>query len=149
MTTFRRDYYDAFTEFFRDQLQFLRIRPPKDDYGDPWFVIWSTLLPKGAYVNHKSTAGVVDLTFPNTDAQRLKKYPNIESILETGMTIEQTHKSAAIRLLVSKIEDFRSFNNQKAIVEEAFAAVRKLLDFYSRERSSLDAALANASTAIG
>lgn len=146
MTAFRACYYEAFVEFFRHQLQSLRTRPPKEDYGDPWFVIWSTLLPKGAYVNHKSTAGVVDLTFPNTDAQRLKKYPNIESILETGMTIEQTHKSAAIRIVVSKIEDFRCFYDQKAIVEGAFEAVQKLIDFYTRERASLDLALANAKT---
>jgi hypothetical protein len=146
VTAFRASYYEAFTDFFRDQLQTLRLRPPMEDYGDPWFMIKSSLLPKGAYINHKAPWGFVDLTFPNTEAQRLRNYPNLESILETGMTIEQTTKSAAVRLNVSKIEDFRCFNDQKAIVDEAFAAVRRLLDFYSRERSSLDAALANANT---
>jgi hypothetical protein len=149
VTAFRASHYEAFTGFFKDDPHAPEMRPPQNTWdGDVWFRInCSDLLPKGAYIHHKAPWGFVDLTFPNTDAQRMKKNPNIESTLETGMTIEQTVKSAAIRLHVSKIEDFRCFDDQRASVEEAFLAVRRLLNFYTRERSRLEPVLLGARTA--
>jgi hypothetical protein len=65
-----------------------------------WFEIRSPLLPKGAYINHKSDRGFVDLTFPNTDAERLR---SMESLLDSGMSVHQTYKSSAIRMVVQPV----------------------------------------------
>lgn len=148
MSMFRVGYYAAFMKSLNNQSQTFKMRPPLKDYGDAWFKFRSTgeLLPRGAYINHKAPSGFVDLTFPNIDARRMKASSNLASILEPGMTIEQTGKSAAIRLHVPKIEDFRSFEDQATSVEVAFSAVRRLLAFYVRERVKMDSLLLAART---
>jgi hypothetical protein len=88
--------------------------------------------------------GNFDLTFPYTNASSLT---DIESILEAGMKIEQTHKSAAIRVAVPKIEDFRYFEHERTKVAEAFSAVTRLLRFYVRECLRLKPILEGARTA--
>jgi len=113
-------------------------------WGDSWFEIRSRqLLPSGAYINRKSQAGFVDLTFPSTNAALLKP---VELCLEPGMRIEQTGNSAAIRLIVRKIDQFNDFNQERATVEEALPDVRKLLDFYTDRRAQLEPVLKNART---
>jgi hypothetical protein len=148
MTDLRSSYYEAFREFFRDQLQDVEMRPRTEDYGDVWFKIYSpSLLPKGAYINHKSSHGFVNLTFPYTDAERPKNEPILESILEPDIEIEPTGKSAAIRILVPPKEDFRCFDDQRVSVKRAFSAAQRLLDFYTREPLRLEPALLDARTA--
>jgi len=60
------------------------------------------------------------------------------------MRIEQTGKSAAIRLVVHKIDHFSDFDQERAKVAEALSAVRRLLHFYTRERNRLEPALMSA-----
>ncbi len=145
MTAFRYSHYELFEEFFRAQIQDVTLRQPAPTWkGDCWFEIRSRLLPRGAYINHKADRGFVDLTFPNTDASRLE---DIKPILETGMHIEQTFKSAAIRLIVSNIKEFGSFDHERANVAEAFSAVTRLLNFYIRERVRLEPILLGGRTA--
>jgi hypothetical protein len=142
MTAFRERYYACFEEFFAGQREDVQMREPGPTYsGDSWFEIRSRVLPRGAYINHKSLSGVVDLTFPVTDAALLKP---IEPWLEAGMRIEQTAKSAAIRLVVHKIDHFSDFDQERAKVAEALSGVRRLLHFYTRERDRLEPALRSA-----
>jgi len=142
MTAFRKSHYAFFEEFFADQREDVQMRLPAGTWrGDSWFEIRSRLLPGGAYINHKSQAGFVDLTFPDTDAALLKP---IEPWLEAGMRIEQTGKSAAIRLVVHKIDHFSDFDQERAKVAEALSGVRRLLHFYTRERNRLEPALKGA-----
>jgi hypothetical protein len=144
MTAFRERYYAAFEESFADQRQAVHMRPPAPTWwGDSWFEIRSTLLPDGAYINHKSQSGCVDLTFPNTNATLLD---DIDLFLEEGMTVEQTGKSAAIRLRISKIVEFTDFDGERAKVNEALAAAKRLLAFHIRERVRLESALKIAKT---
>lgn len=143
VTEFRKSYFAYFREFFQDRPD-VTMQPPKDSWkGEVWFHIRSTRLPHGAYVSHKSPMGFVDLTFPNTDAHRLK---TAESMLDDGMTIQQTSKSAAIRLSVPEIRQFSDFQLERCNVGQAFTAVRKLLDFYDRQRSQLEPLLSNPNT---
>lgn len=147
MTAFRNRYCEAFREYFGDQLSDVYMLPRTKDYGDVWFKIYShTLELAKGYINHKSSFGFVDLTFRNTNAKLLDNDPILKSILEPDMMVEQTGKSAAIRLSVTKIEDFRCFDDQIVIVEKAFIAVQRLLGFYVREQSRLDLVLLNVRT---
>lgn len=145
MTAYRFAHYEFFKEFFKDELQDVSMHLQGPTWwGDSWFRIRSRLLPKGAYINHKSAEGSVDLTFPHTNASSLA---DIRPILESGMKIQQTYKSAAIRLAVPKIEDFSSFEDERTKVAEAFSAVTRLLRFYVRERARLEPVLEGARTA--
>lgn len=143
MTAFRECYYDAFEEFFADRRGDVQMRRPGPTWwGDSWFEIRSRLLPGGAYINHKSQAGYVDLTFPNTNASLLKE---IEHCLEEGMKIEQTGKSAAVRIKVCEICQYNDFAQERPKVVDALSSARRLLFFYVRESVQLDPALKRAS----
>jgi hypothetical protein len=148
VTAFRERYYAAFVEFFAKQEKNVYMTPPRPAWsGETWFRILSgSVLPKGAYVHHKSAEGCVDLTFPNTDAKRLRD-GIVEPCLEAGMEIEQTHKSATIRLRSSRIRQFKDFDQERAHVEEALSNASRLLHFYARECARLAPALKSASTA--
>ncbi len=60
------------------------------------------------------------------------------------MKIEQTGKSAAVRLEVSRIERFDEFNREQSTVAEGLSAVKRLLAFYTRERVRLEPVLESA-----
>ncbi|MGA3056092.1 MAG: hypothetical protein ABSD63_17930 [Candidatus Korobacteraceae bacterium] len=144
MSVFRKKYFAFFQEFFQDQQQHVTMQAPKDSWkGGCWFFIHSSLLPRGAYINHKSPFGFVDLTFRSTDATRLKA---LEPMLEDDMKVHQTHRSAAIRLVVSQISQFSDFEQERPKIAEAFAGVKRLLNFYTRERVRLEAVLTSART---
>ena len=141
MTAFRERYFAYFQDFFRDEWRSSRIktRPPAPTYsGDTWFEVRSAELPRGAYINYKSTMGAVDLTFPNTNVAALE---GMSLCLEEGMTPVQTSKSAAIRITVSPIRNFNDFDGEHTKVEEGLIAVRRLLDFYNREKARFQAVL--------
>ena len=144
VTRFRELYYKYFKEFFADHRQHVDMRPPAPSWkGETWFRITSRVLQKGAYIHHKAPNACVDLTFPNTTAVFLKA---AQPFLEEGMTIEQTGKSAAIRLAVRPIMQFRDFEQERSKVEEALASARRLLSFYEREHARLDPVLTNAAS---
>jgi hypothetical protein len=65
------------------------------------------------------------------------------------MSIEQTHKSAAIRLTVAKIKHFECFDHERTNVTQAFSAVRRLLRFYVRESAHLQAIVESANRSRG
>jgi hypothetical protein len=143
MTEFRKRHYAFFHQAFAEELRVGRIddirRPAPTYKGDTWFGFRSrTHLPQGAYVNHKSSLGVVDLTFPYTAAAALTP---LQHHLESDMSAVQTGKSAAIRVEVPRIVSFDDFDRERGAVEESFAAVRRLLDCYIRERVQFDSVL--------
>src|ERR1700688_2633525 len=132
MTRFRQSYYDFATDFFRSAERNVTMRPPAPTYrGDTWFDHRSGLLPKGVYVNYKSPRGFVDLTFPNTDPERLKA---LQQYLEPGIRIERTGNSAAIRIELPGIDRFDDFETEKDKVHKALIEIARLLTFYDRER---------------
>ena len=141
MTAFRKQYFAYFQDFFCDEWRDgnINTRPPAPTYsGDTWFEVRSTQLPRGAYINHKSTMGVVDLTFPNTNVTALE---GSSLCLDADMIPVQTSKSAAIRIKVSPIKNFNDFDGEHAKVEEGLTAVRRLLDLYAREKARFQAVL--------
>lgn len=145
MTQFRKDHFTYLDEFFQHRRSHFVIRNPTPTYsGDWWFTFKSPeFLPKNAYINHKAYSGFVDLTFPNTNAELLLP---LAAILETGMTIHQTGKSSAIRLIVPSIPSFSNFAEQRDRIAVALAAVTRLLDFYVAKRQGIDSFLKTAKT---
>jgi hypothetical protein len=146
VTDFRARYFGFLQKFFSGlgKGEDVYMRPPTPSWkGETWFRIKSPLLRQGAYIHHKAPNGFVDLTFPYTDADRLRA---AEALLEQDMTLAQTGKSAAIRLQVSTITEFADFELERNSVEEAFESVKRLLTFYLREHARLEPILTSAAT---
>ncbi len=144
ITQFRASYFTFFEEFFKHRRQEVNMRAPAPTWkGDIWFEIRSPILPKGAYINHKSDRGFVDLTFPSTDAERLRP---AESFLESGMSVHQTYNSSAIRIQVPAILNSVEFAEERDKVTDALSAATRLIDFYARQHLRLEPILKSAST---
>ena len=62
------------------------------------------------------------------------------------MTPVQTSKSAAIRIEVPPIRNFNDFDGEHTNVEEGLTAVRRLLEFYTREKARFQAVLDQSAT---
>ncbi|HEY3706807.1 MAG TPA: hypothetical protein VGL22_17215 [Terracidiphilus sp.] len=142
-TAFYARYYEAFQQFFSGQLQTLSLRPPAPlDPGEQWFRVSSPLLGSG-YITHRASRGIVDLTFPDTNAEQVKR--DLSSVVEAGVTIEQTGKSTSLRCGVPAIKDMSQFSQHEAEVTAAFRTVQRLFEFYCRKQAQIHDAVTRAS----
>jgi len=131
VTNFRMEYFNL----LKQRANLLIMNLPKPTWsGENWFKLKYSGLPKKAYIHHKADRGYVDLTFPNMSAKTLQK---IEYRLEHGMSIEQTNKSAAIRLKVPCIDVSDDFAAQIDRIILAYEAAMRLAAFCDRERDLL------------
>jgi hypothetical protein len=90
--------------------------------------------PKYVRVDLKGKPGFVDLTFPYTTARDMQ--PRIKSILENNMTVHQTGKATAIRILVDPILP-GDFEAQESRIRIALHSAVELITFFLRNRSAL------------
>jgi hypothetical protein len=138
VTAFRQAYSTYCERVCKDSCLDIEPDRPRPAYwGDTWFTFRRGFLRNGVYINHKAPWGFVDLTFPNTNVENLSFF---QPELPAGMTIHQTGKSSAIRLVVPKIERFDDFAREQPKVVEALSAVRTLLGFYAEEHERLETA---------
>jgi hypothetical protein len=127
VTGFRRSYFDLLQRDFPE----IRMNPPKPCYaGETWFRLRHSCLPKSAWIHHKAERGFVDLSFPNVNESDLWK---LRDCLAYGMRPIQTGRSASLRLIVTKVENFTDFRSQEAAVREGMAAALRLCQFFARE----------------
>ena len=134
MTEFRSSYYEAF-QGFRAQAESAAqsVRnidaplPRRAWWGDTWYEFRGPAIKHRVYINHKSEAGFVDLTFRNTDISTLQGAVTLES----GMSFQQTGNSAAIRLTTPPLDNHAPFASQVEALHTAFRAVLKLVTFYT------------------
>lgn len=89
---------------------------------------FNTVIEK-IYIIHKADREYVDLIIPGM----AKCLPQLEMLLremvnlrENNMTVHPTGKSAAVRLIVPKLDFLKSFDEQIEAVEKCFKAVEKL-----------------------
>jgi len=57
-----------------------------------------------------------------------------EPLLEKGMSIEQTGKSASIRIVVPSVDDFKDFDIQLCNLRKAYDAAMQLISFFLKEK---------------
>jgi hypothetical protein len=94
--------------------------------------------PRRIYISFKGDRGFMDLTFTGSAAHLFA--PLVRPILEDGMTVHQTGKSAAIRI---RVEGFKISEPTNAVLEKvrkAFSASTRLIRFYRQHREALDRA---------
>jgi hypothetical protein len=135
VTDFRQRYFELLQRDFPE----LRMTPPRPCYaGETWFRLRHPCLPKCVWIHHKTERGFVDLCFPNVKEADLWKF---RDHLDEGMAPIQTGRSASLRLIVPKVEDFSDFGSSEPAVREGMAAALRLCDLYAREGGRLSAML--------
>jgi hypothetical protein len=97
-------------------------------------------VPRRIYISLKCDRGFLDLTFTNSLARLFQ--PQVAAFLDEDMTVHQTGKSAAIRLVVDGFGVAPPEEAVLAKVRASFAAAGRLVHFYRRNKDNLNKAAA-------
>ena len=125
VTLFWEKYYDMVENKFSD-LKLNRIKGPRG--SDANWPIFSTQIKK-IKIFHKADRGYVDLTFRSVSQYYSEVYDIVKNVLKENMTLQQTGRSLAIRIIVPKIDFEKDFEEQEEKVIQCLEVVRKLQEF--------------------
>lgn len=91
---------------------------------------------KGLYMLHKSEFGFIDLTFPNCGERTVELKGVLEKHLgdltEIGVSLHQTKKSAALRVVVPVLDFKQPFEKVAVEVAKCFEGIEKLTSISER-----------------
>ena len=128
VTLFWEKYYDLVENKFSD-LKLNRIEGPRG--SDANWPIFSTQIKK-VKILHKADRGFVDLTFRRVSQYYSEVYDIVKNVLKENMTLQQTGKSLAIRIVVPKIDFKKDFKEQEENVIKCLEVVRELQEFMKK-----------------
>lgn len=131
--------YDIATKEFPD----LEMKPLELTKDSSWINIRPLDMPtspRRIYVSLKGDRGFIDLTFTASLARLFS--PLVKHLLEHDMTVHQTGKSAAIRLVVNGFKVSEPNEAVLSKVRSAFAACVCLVQFYRKNKHALNQAAA-------
>lgn len=134
-------FWDAARRIATSEFPILEVKPLKLTMGSSWITLRPRDLPTKplwTYVSLKGDRGFADLTFTGSSAAPFTE--RVASLLEPGMTIHQTGKSAAIRLEFEGFDPVEPLETGLPKVRRAFSASAALITFYRAKRQLLDAA---------
>ena len=134
-------FWDAAYRIATTEFPILELKPLNLTKDSTWIVIRPRDLPTAplwTYVLLKGDRGYIDLTFTGSDAAAF--FEDISALLEAGMSIHQTGKSAAIRIEVEGFKTHEPLPMGIPKVRQAFAAAASLISFYRNHRQRLDQA---------
>jgi hypothetical protein len=129
--------YDIATREFPD----LEMRKPVFTKGQTWIdfrPLDMPTTPRRVIVSLKADRGLVDLTFAGTLSRFFS--PLATPLLDADMTVHQTGKSVAIRLVVECFSVSAPDDASLLKVRAAFVACVRLIRFYRTQRRELDEA---------
>jgi hypothetical protein len=129
--------YDIATKEFPD----LEMKPLELTKDSTWINIRPLDMPtspRRIYISLKGDRGFMDLTFTASLARLFS--PLVKQLLDQDMTVHQTGKSAAIRIVVDGFKVSEPNEPVLSKVRSAFAACVRLIQFYRQNRVSLDKA---------
>lgn len=139
VTEFRSFYADAAKSFF-DREEVLWDEPRDAWWGDTWFNFRGGPLPREVSIVHKAEKGFLDLSFRNTSEVALRPLILRLNAVPEGM-VEQTGKSASLRLRLKPVTDFGTPTEVRSTILEVFSKIRSLLDFYRAHAAEIQADL--------
>ena len=125
VTLFWEKYYEIVENKFGD-LELTRYEGARG--SDVNWPIFSIQIKK-IKIFHKSDRGFVDLTFRNVSQYYSEVYDIVKNVLKENMTLQQTGRSLAIRIIVPKIDFEKDFEEQEEKVIQCLEVVRKLQEF--------------------
>jgi hypothetical protein len=138
-------FWDAAYRVATTEFPILELKPLKLTKGSTWITVRPGDLPTAplwTYVSLKGDRGYIDLTFTGSSAAVF--FEEVSTLLEPGMYIHQTGKSAAIRIEVEGFKTHEPLPVGIPKVRQAFAAAANLIAFYRNHRQWLDQAARNA-----
>jgi len=106
----------------------LGMKEPRNDIpaGSSFIVFRPRLLPKDMKLYHKVVHGFVDLEFTGKGGQIDVLEKKYKALLNHGMTIEKTNKSAVIRLTTERLNLQEDIDQQKEFVVRAIKRAKEL-----------------------
>ena len=128
VTLFWEKYYELVENKFSD-LKLNRIKGPRGSNAN--WPIFSTQIKK-IKIFHKSDRGFVDLTFRRVSQYYFEAYDIVKNVLKENMTLQQTGRSLAIRIIVPKIDFEKDFEEQEENVIKCLEVVRELQEFMKK-----------------
>lgn len=138
-------FWDAAYRMGTAEFLILELKPLNLTKNSTWITIRPRDLPttpQWTYVSLKGDRGYIDLTFTGSSAAAF--FEDVSALLEPGMSIHQTGKSAAIRIEVEGFKTHEPLPTGIPKVRQAFAAAANLISFYRNHRLRLDQAAKNA-----
>jgi hypothetical protein len=128
--------YEMATRDFPD----LAMRPPAFARGQTWLDLRPMDMPTRPRVGVplKGFLGFIDLTFAGVLSRRFS--PLVHPLLHRDMTVHQTGKSAAIRLVVESFKVSAVDEMALSKLRSAFASCVLLIHFYQTNQEVLDKA---------
>ena len=125
VTLFWEKYYDMVENKFSD----LKLNRNEGARGsDANWPIFLTSIKK-IKIFHKADRGFVDLTFRRVSQYYFEAYDIVKNVLKENMTLQQTGRSLAIRIIVPKIDFEKDFEEQEEKVIQCLEVVRELQEF--------------------
>jgi len=122
-------FWQRYWELLRCEFSELSMNAPKDV---PFNSDWPRLRTRGArgspQVVHKLRQGYVDLELPSKGERVQDIREKNVSVLDPDMIVEQTGKSASIRVSVPSIDRLGTFDNQIEAVRAGLRAAQRLLE---------------------
>lgn len=145
-SVYKRVVDDATTRFFHGywdiaSREFPRLRMRRDrdrPAGSTWVQFYPDVgMPKHIGLWHKAAEiFTADLSFRNTRVEDL--HSALGSALEPGMSLEQTQKSAVVRIRTPPLSVIAGPDAQQSEIREGLSASERLLTFYVSHRGRLD-----------
>jgi hypothetical protein len=121
----------------------LEMKPLHVTKGSTWITFRPLDMPtqpRLIYVSFKGDCGFMDLTFASCLARLT--LPLVRPVLSEEMSVLQTGKSAAIRIVVEPIKICEPYEAEMTKVRVAFEACVRLIRFYRQNREILTQAVA-------
>jgi hypothetical protein len=134
-------FWDAAYQIATREFPDLEMKPLKLTKDSTWINMRPREMPtqpRRIYVSLKGDRGYIDLTFTNSLSRLFSAL--VKPLLEDDMTVHQTGKSAAIRIVVSGFNVTEPNEAAKVKIRDAFASSVRLIRFYRRNRLALDKA---------
>jgi hypothetical protein len=135
--------WNAAYEIAHNEYRELQMKPLKLTKDSTWINFRTSdmpTMPQRIYVSFKGDRGEMDLTFTNTRDDLF--LPRVQPLLEDGMDLVQTGKSAAIRLCVDGFKVCELDDAIRRKLRAAFAVCVQLIKFYRKHHDVLIAAAA-------
>jgi hypothetical protein len=134
-------FWDAAYNIASREFVDLEMKPLKVTKGSTWINLRPRDMPtspRRVYLFVKGDRGIMDLTFTACRAYLLQ--PQIKDLLDERMTVHQTGKSAAIRIVVAPFRVVEPDDDVLSRVRSAFSACVDLVRFYRGNREAIDLA---------
>ena len=128
VTLFWEKYYEIVENKFSD----LKLNRWEGARGsDANWPIFATPFKK-IKIFHKADRGFIDLTFRRVSQYYFEVYDIVKNVLKENMTLQQTGRSLAIRIVVPKIDFEKDFEEQEENVIRCLEVVRELQEFMKK-----------------